>query len=47
MTTPLNWSALQYALNEIDEMKGFFQSNEKRNGHHERGNNKAEEESKK
>ena len=23
MTTPLLWSALQYALNEIDEMKDF------------------------
>ena len=47
MTTPLLWSALQYALNEIDEMKEFFRAMKKGNGHHERGNNKAEEESKK
>ena len=29
MTTPLLWSALQYALNEIDEMKGFFKAMKK------------------
>ena len=29
MTTPLLWSALQYALNEIDEMKGFFRAMKK------------------
>ena len=29
MTTPLLWSALQYALNEIDEMKEFFRAMKK------------------
>ena len=29
MTTPLLWSALQYALNEIDEMKDFFRAMKK------------------
>ena len=29
MTTPLLWSALQYALNEIDEMKDFFRATKK------------------
>ena len=26
MTTPLLWSALQHALNEIDEMKDLFKT---------------------
>ena len=29
MTTPLLWSALQFALNEIDEMKDFFRAMKK------------------
>ena len=29
MTTPLLWSALQHALNEIDEMKDLFKTMKK------------------
>ena len=29
MTTPLLWSAVQYALNEIDEMKDLFKAMKK------------------
>ena len=44
---PILWSALQYTMNENEEMKDLFKAMKKEMATRKRGNNKVEEESKK